>query len=611
MNRLRPGTSAIIAIIIGALLITGGGLSTSVRAAGEPDPAEVVIVLDFSASILKDSANRKRFGAALERIAARVDATSADLIAGDATVTIIQFATRAADYPGCADIKLFDSPENVGRFADCLRSVAKAYRNGLAKPLTKKIGIDTNYVAAMEQAARHLPADLVRPSLILLTDGKHDVKGVAASAVKPAADRLFGSRSPFALLPVGMGLKPKQRAALGSGLMDLRVIRDMPACVSGTEFEWPQVVFDSADQAGNAVAVALQDATCTFTVAPTPTPSPTPTPTPAPRMGVVTGIRLTPGDASIELFWASPASEVPITDFRSRCRTAGGDWIESTEGVSTETSSVVEGLTNGAEYECEVAPVGGSVEGEWTAASATVTPIGPPAAPAKPAVEAQDGAITISVSPDPAAPVPDFHYQCSSDNGATWPADVDLASASGSSTRIGGLANGTEYVCRVFASNASGVSEASAVSDAIRPCASAFDCNPLLLPIVGLLVLVLILGLLAVLFVLYRGRTRGYVVAVVDVVYTANLGHGSKLGIRFLRDPATKSVTGIVADSGSGADFRIRNLRGGNFEVADRVGSHVTASGERLIAIDSLGGRHDVVLRAFATNTAAEASSTR
>ncbi len=215
------------------------------------------------------------------------------------------------------------------------------------------------------------------------------------------------------------------------------------------------------------------------------------------------------------------------------------------------------------------------------------------------------------MTPGDAAPVPDYHYQCSSDNGTTWPADVDLASASGSSTRIGGLANGTEYVCRAFASNASGLSEASAMSDVVRPCASTFDCNPLLLPIVGLIAVILLGGLLAIMFALYRGRTRGYVVAVVDVVYTANLGHGSKLGIRFIRDPATKAVTGIVADSGGQADFRIRNLRGGSFEVTDRVGSHVTTSGERLIAIDSLGGRHDVVLRAFATNTAAEASSTR
>ena len=52
----------------------------------------------------------------------------------------------------------------------------------------------------------------------------------------------------------------------------MRIISDMPACVSGSTFDWPQVVFKSPDEAGNAVAVALQNATCTFTVAPPPPP---------------------------------------------------------------------------------------------------------------------------------------------------------------------------------------------------------------------------------------------------------------------------------------------------------------------------------------------------
>ena len=49
-------------------------------------------------------------------------------------------------------------------------------------------------------------------------------------------------------------------------------------------FAWPEVVFPSADDAGTAVALALQEVTCSFTVAPTPTPGPTPTavPTAAP-----------------------------------------------------------------------------------------------------------------------------------------------------------------------------------------------------------------------------------------------------------------------------------------------------------------------------------------
>ena len=68
----------------------------------------------------------------------------------------------------------------------------------------------------------------------------------------------------------------------------------MPACVSGATFEWPQVVFETADEAGTAVAVALQDATCTFTAGSRPTPAPTPPPAPA-----VSGIQATAGDGQI------------------------------------------------------------------------------------------------------------------------------------------------------------------------------------------------------------------------------------------------------------------------------------------------------------------------
>ena len=211
MSRLGSAALTVVMLVVGALLFAGR-LAPDSLAQTPPDRSEVVLVLDFSASILEDVANRDRFAAALDRIADRVDATSSDLVAGDATVTIVQFAASAADYAGCVDLKLIESPQTVARFADCLRNVAKAYRKGLDPALTQKIGVDTNYVAAMERAARHLAVDAVRPALILFTDGKHDVQGVPVSQVQPARDRLFGSRSPFALLPVGMGLRPTERA---------------------------------------------------------------------------------------------------------------------------------------------------------------------------------------------------------------------------------------------------------------------------------------------------------------------------------------------------------------------------------------------------------------
>ena len=144
MSRRRLAMRAALVMVVGSLLFSGG-LTTTTRAAG-PDKSDVVIDLDYSASILRDKANRDRFAAALESMAARVDETSADLVAGDTTVSMIQFATRAADYPGCTDLKLLNDPVAVGKFADCLRSLAAAYRKGLDKALTKKIGVDTNYV---------------------------------------------------------------------------------------------------------------------------------------------------------------------------------------------------------------------------------------------------------------------------------------------------------------------------------------------------------------------------------------------------------------------------------------------------------------------------------
>jgi hypothetical protein len=603
----------VVAALVAALVLVGGGLAPR-AAAATPDPSNVVLVLDFSASILDDAANRNRFAAALRRIADRVDATSADLVAGDATVSIVQFATRAADYPYCSDLRLLDNPTKVGKFADCLRSVANAYRRGLTPALTRKIGVDTNYVAAMEQAARHLPADAVRPAVILFTDGKHDVAGVPLGRVQPASDRLFGARSPFAFLPVGMGLAAAGRAALASGLERLRVIRDMPACVSGATFDWPQVVFQSAEDAGNAVAVALQDATCTFTAAPT--PSPTPTPTPAPTPAAVQGIRLTPGDGRIEVVWSpvapapADASPIPIVDYTVRCRAGEGPWIESTEGVSIQPHATVEGLTNGTEYACEVAAVDSQVAGPWAPAIGLARPIGRPAPPAKPSVEALNGAIRIGVAATEQPGLATYHYECSSDNGATWSANADVA-ADAPSASIANLTNGVSYVCRAFAKNTTGVSEASPVSDAVRPCASFLDCNSLFAPLLGGLGLLLVGGLLAAFFALFRGRTTGYVIAVVDVVHTANIGHGSKLGISFVRDENARRVSGIVAERGGQADVRIRRLRGGRFAVTDKTGRTVVEDGDPVVVVDSKGIRHSLVLRAFATNAASSVASRR
>jgi hypothetical protein len=339
-------------------------------------------------------------------------------------------------------------------------------------------------------------------------------------------------------------------------------------------------------------------------VAPSPKPSPAPTP------AAVRAIKLTAGDGKIVVTWTAPANtKTPVTDYQVRCGTGDGTWIQSQEGVSTGLTATVTGLTNGTTYQCQVAVIGAATTGAWTPAAGTATPFGRPSPPPKPTVQALDGALAIAVPPVDTG-VDQVQYECSSDNGATWTARGD-ASGENPSTQISGLANGTEYLCRAYSTNAVGVSDASPVSDSVRPCGSALQCNPLMLPIMSGLGAVLAIAILVAVIALLRGRPTGYVIAVADVVHTANIGHGARLGIAFTRDPTTKRITGIVADRGKTADVKIRRLRGGGFEVVDRSGTHRVADGDPIVVADDVGVKHSLVLRGFATNAASRVASRR
>ena len=168
----------------------------------------------------------------------------------------------------------------------------------------------------MEQAATHLPADAARPALILFTDGKHDVAGVPASRVQPTIDRLFGNRSPIAILPVGMGLAADERAALEAGLDRMRIIKDMPACVSGATFDWPQTVFETADEAGTPSPSRSRRPPARSRSSSRPRPRRPRRRAPAPWPGS----RSSPATARSSCPGAPPAASAPpIVDYKVRC----------------------------------------------------------------------------------------------------------------------------------------------------------------------------------------------------------------------------------------------------------------------------------------------------
>src|SRR5262245_45748685 len=113
----RVGRMGRAASFLGVGLLLAGLAPGTVAA--DPQNADVVLEFDFSGSILDDERTRNRFGDAINAIADRVDETQRDLIEGNTTVSLVQFASQAADVDGCTDLKLFGSPAKVRAFSAC------------------------------------------------------------------------------------------------------------------------------------------------------------------------------------------------------------------------------------------------------------------------------------------------------------------------------------------------------------------------------------------------------------------------------------------------------------------------------------------------------------
>ena len=358
---------------------------------------------------------------------------------------------------------------------------------------------------------------------------------------------------------------------------------------------WPDVpVFQTPEDAGNAVALALQNATCTFTAVPVATP-------PA-LTNAVENINLAPLDGSAVVDWDPPTTPAldPIVNYRVRCTAdGGGDPVETTQPASPDNSTVVKGLTNGTAYICEVAADTATKQGDWTKSDDTVTPAPVPSAPSKPNVEAADRAIKIDAAPGSGPAAAALRYECSSDGGKTFPSTADVQISAGTKAQIGGLKNGTAYVCRATATNDIGTGAASPLSNSVTPCDGFIECNGLVLPIAAGLGAVIAIALLLGFFVLGRNRTGNYVVAVVDTVHSANLGGGSDLGLALLGGPYARQLEGISAAKGKNADVRIHKLRGDKFRVTDKRGNQEVHSGEPVVVESRNGVRHELVLRAF------------
>jgi hypothetical protein len=570
------------------MLAGGTGLVVAQTA---QDPSAVVLVFDVSDSILEsDDGTNVEFAAALEDIADRVEAIADDLTAGNATVSFVAFARRAIPYPaGCQQLELHEDPAAVTRFEDCLRKTAAEYRAGPKAPVKQRINTaGTDHVAALDLAASLLPDTSTRSAVVFFTDGQNDPPGTdrdhenVVAKVTPA----YAGVTPLAILPVGLG------AVAGAFESELRAIydaflRDMQPCEGRASFSWPEVVFPSGDEAGAAVALALQEVTCSFTVAPTPTPVPTPTPAP-PEAPI--GVQVLAGNESLTIQWLPPTAGI-VVDYVVHCRpTTGGDWIESTEGVSTTTETVIEGLQPGVAYDCEVAASDGAAIGPFAAAASSTVVLGIPAAPRQPRVEPMDAAARLSVDPvSGGAPVEQYDYACTSAAGHTA-----LGAGPGPTVVVTGLVNGEAFQCVAYAENRIGRSAPSVASASFTPCGGLFDCNPWAIWVVGGGGLVGIIGALLIAARLYARRNRVWVSAQVDGGPDRPVGWGPRLGIGLDRDDAGWYAAERPLD---GATIRVRYEGKNRFMVQSPAGIRNVHQGDPAPVREGTGETHQLILR--------------
>jgi hypothetical protein len=175
------------------------------------------------------------------------------------------------------------------------------------------------------------------------------------------------------------------------------------------------------------------------------------------------------GSGQVKLTWSAPATNgAAITDYVIAFSTNGGaTWTTVNDGVSTATTYLVGGLTNGTQYSFRVAGKNAAGSGAWSSA-VLVTPLGAPGAPSglaaavAPAAGVGSGQVKLTWNPsaDNGLAITDYVIESSANGGTTWTTVNDGVSTATTYT-VSGLTNGTQYSFRVAGKNAIWISPRS------------------------------------------------------------------------------------------------------------------------------------------------------
>ncbi len=181
-----------------------------------------------------------------------------------------------------------------------------------------------------------------------------------------------------------------------------------------------------------------------------------------------TGLTATTGNTQISLSWTAPVNNggSAITDYviDYKLTSEPTTWSTFADGVSTGTTGIVTGLTNGLSYDFRVSAVNTIGQGS-SSTTTSATPATVPDAPTIGTATAGNGQVSVAFS--------------SPSNGGSTITGYTVTSSPGGFTGTGatspiivsGLTNGTSYTFTVTATNAIGTGSASGASNSATPAA--------------------------------------------------------------------------------------------------------------------------------------------
>ena len=185
---------------------------------------------------------------------------------------------------------------------------------------------------------------------------------------------------------------------------------------------------------------------------------------------------VTPGNEELSVSWSAPDNNgAAITDYDVRYKRSSVTSWSSHSFSGTGTSTTIDDLTNGTAYQVQVRAQNSAGESNWSS-SATATPRGKPARPARPTLSAGNGELEVewTAPANNGAAITDYDVRYKRTSATSW--SSHSFSGTGTSTTIDDLTNGTAYNVQVRAQNAAGESSWSA-SGTATPVATGLSMS--------------------------------------------------------------------------------------------------------------------------------------